>query len=149
MGKVDYSKPPKVFYEEHPSEEFLRSLEETFHAGTVSISCELCGRTTFNSDDRGCFDPGELNELLEQAKKYPEWFVDVDYTVTWGHVDGKQIVIGCPCNGLKKHEDWILDHKYIILRYLAKMVCKNFNEAKTDYDNVFYLAKILEEEKKK
>ena len=99
-----------------PSKEFTDAIR---HAGSLVITCEFCGRTYFCTWGHGDYEKGELEELKKQAEEEPDKYIEVfdDDAASWGHIDGKQFVIGCPCNGARKYEDWILSHRYIIAEY--------------------------------
>lgn len=102
---------------EPPSEMFENAVRS---AGSLVIDCELCGRTHFATLETGPFDEGELEDLRAKAKKDPDRYVeDPGYdSVAWGMVDGKQAVIGCPCNGLRRYEDFIWGNRSVIAAYL-------------------------------
>ncbi len=91
-------------------------------AGSLVITCELCGRTHFATMEEGTFDEGELEELRAKAKKEPNKYIeDPSYdSIVWGYVDGKQAVIGCPCNEMAKFEKLFWENRYLIARYLKK-----------------------------
>ena len=99
-----------------PSEEFCDAL---FHAGTSDGTCELCKREHFNSevinDETGY---NNYEEWAEKAKNEPDKYVDHgDCSVGLGWVDRHQVIYDCPCNLLKKYEDFILNHEELILEF--------------------------------
>lgn len=100
-----------------PSETFENAVRK---AGSLVVDCELCGRTHFATLETAHFDEGELDDLVAKAKKDPDKYVqDPSYdSVPWGTVDGKQAVIGCPCNGLRRYEDFIWGNRFVIAEYL-------------------------------
>lgn len=85
-------------------------------SGIVRDCC--CGRTYFNSSEDYCFEDGELECLLEQSKKDPEKYIEVDYSIGTMEIDGKEIVIGCKCDIAKKYENFILNHAQLLAKYL-------------------------------
>ena len=99
-----------------PSKEFVDAIR---HAGSLVITCEFCDRTYFCTWGNGDYEEGELEELREQAKKEPDKYIEVtdDDAASWGYIDGRQFVVGCPCNSARKYEDWILSHRYGIAAY--------------------------------
>jgi len=118
-----------------PSELFERVI---INAGSLVIDCELCGRTHFATMESGIYGEGELEELLEKAKNNPEKYIqDPSYDmISWGTIDGKQAVIGCPCNGLRKYEDFIWHNRTVILEYLERRTAETLKRAKRDVENV-------------
>lgn len=105
---------------EVPSEIFLKAF--ALGLGSIRGKCECCGRECYQSYERGFFDEGELEELERQAKKEPDKYSDFqDCTVSFGEVDGKQFVFGCPCEmkALFKYELFVWTHRRGIVRYLT------------------------------
>jgi hypothetical protein len=104
----------KASTNQEASEDFMRSIT---NSGTICILCEFCNRTHFVSE--GDFDRGELEKLERYAKEKPDRYIehfDVD-TISWGYLDGKQIVWGCACNSARRYESWIWSHRYAIADY--------------------------------
>lgn len=99
-----------------PSKEFTDAIR---HTGSLVITYEFCGRTYFCTWGHGDYEKGELEELMKQAEKEPDKYIEIfdDDAASWGHIDDKQFVINCPCNGARKYEDWILKHRWIIAEY--------------------------------
>lgn len=122
-------------YSEAPSE-LMESVIRS--AGSLVVDCELCDRTHFATMEPNVFDEGELKDLREKAKKEPDKYIeDSSYdTVSWGKINGKQAVIGCPCNGLKPIEDFIWRSRYVILEYLERRSKERFEDAKRDFETV-------------
>jgi hypothetical protein len=91
-------------------------------AGSIHILCELCGRTHFASATPGYFDEGELEDLLTKKQAEPDKCLEDSGadSILYGHIDGKQAVLGCPCNGLSKYEDFIWRNRDVILSYLER-----------------------------
>ena len=106
-----------------PSPEFEMAVG---HAGTASILCELCGRTNFCEGDWQHFEEGELEKLRQNAEEKPdEYFEHVDCdSISWGTIDGKQAVIGCPCNKLYLYEKLLWNSRYIIADYFGAVAEK-------------------------
>lgn len=108
-----------------PSELFTKSLRG---GGSSSVYCN-CGRThyapsnLYNSEDEEDYDT-MLNECLREQRADPDGIV-IDYEndfVRGYDIDGKTFVDGCPCNGLRKYEDWIWNNKDVIRDYLVLRV---------------------------
>lgn len=67
-----------VFAPEPPSEAF----NSAFRSGSAGIRRECpCGRVTFNYMDSAFFDKGEMERLERAAKKDPDKYIGVDYSV--------------------------------------------------------------------
>jgi len=102
-----------------PSDDFMDAVTS---GGSIVADCELCGRTVFEDDERaGDWELGELERLRENADKEPDKYVGfTDRSVGTGHIDGKQVVTNCLCNGLRRFENFIWSHRHIIADYVAK-----------------------------
>ncbi|HEG43771.1 MAG TPA: hypothetical protein ENH94_06975 [Phycisphaerales bacterium] len=103
------------------SEEFNKVL--TYTGTYISATCEFCGRVHFFSGDMSGWDEyvdgrGQLEVLQKKAEaelgKYIDWG---NVSVAFGHIYGKQYVVGCPCNKLYKYEEFIWDHREMIMEY--------------------------------
>jgi hypothetical protein len=69
--------------------------------------CGLCGRTHFSS------------QVRKKAEQYPEkYFEHPNDSVSWGMIDGKLVVLNCPCDKLAKYEEYIWTNRSFIARYL-------------------------------
>jgi hypothetical protein len=102
-----------------PSEAFEEAFSD--HCGTVSATCELCGRTLFSSDLKSCGDDGEWEDCMKGMEKEPDKFILVDYdSVSLGTIGGRQVILGCPCNGLRPYEDFIWEHRKQIANYMER-----------------------------
>ncbi len=100
-----------VFAPEPPS--------EAFNSGSAGIRRECpCGRVTFNFMDSALFDNGELDRLERAAKKDPDKYIGVDYSVGTLMINGSEWVTGCPCNFGAKIEAWLLAHSQAVAEYL-------------------------------
>jgi hypothetical protein len=99
---------------------------------TIRATCGLCGRECFeDSKTAGTWEEGELEELRQKAHDYPDKFIAMEYVET-GVIDGKEVVVNCPCNMLHHSEEWIWKHRHIIARYLAAITKKKAEEAYTE-----------------
>jgi len=112
-----------------PSDEFMDAVRS---GSSIRRVCSLCGRTCFEDDPTaGDWEKDELEELRENAEKYPDKYVALPRVET-GVIDGKDVVVNCPCNNLRKYEDWIWAHRHIIARYIAKIAQHKAEEAYSD-----------------
>ena len=100
---------------------FIDSLSGS---GSSEIYCN-CGRThyapsnLYDSDDEDDY-MGMLNAALEDQKKDPKGVI-INYEDDFIYakdIDGKTFVVDCPCNGLRKYEDWIWFNRNPIRNYL-------------------------------
>lgn len=99
-----------------PSDIFVDAVTDS--SGIVS-TCELCGRTLFEDDERaGGWEDGELERLRQRAKEEPDKVIPMD-TVRTGQIGGKHVVTNCPCHGLRGYEDFIWVHRHIISQYIS------------------------------
>ena len=110
-----------VIKEHKPSKMFVRSLKG---GGSSSIYC-CCGRmhyapsNLYDSDDEEDYT-SMLDDALAEQSKDPDGIV-INYEDDFIHckdIDGKTFVVDCPCNGLRKYEDFIWDNRDAIREYL-------------------------------
>lgn len=98
----------------------LENFERAFSSGTGScrVTCD-CGKIYFNATDRGCWEPGELDELqrLEQDGKA----ISTDYTIDYIDFEGKQFANGCDCwhSRAIKIMAWLDAHAHKMAEYLS------------------------------
>jgi hypothetical protein len=104
-----------IFHEEKPSE-LLENL--IMHSGSCVIDCEHCGRTHYDGSGE-YMDEGELEDLQQKHRANLEGYCSRDGQPRWGHLDGKQAVIGCPCNIIAVYEDLFWSHRDLICRYIT------------------------------
>lgn len=116
-------------------------------SGSISIICEMCGRTHFGTASPNLFEEGELEELRKKAKKNPGLYLeDSDNDcIGWGIIDGKQVVIGCPCKSLRKYEAFIWTNRHIIMDYLTQRLEEEFTEKRSEFESAQRSAKALKE----
>lgn len=113
-----------------PSDMFLDSLSG-YGLGSDQLTCEWCNRehlcpdTDYNhyNDDECTAEESKARYreyCEEELKKSPDSIVlhyDCD-SVSGHEMNGIFFVIGCPCNGLRRYEDFIWAHKDTIRNYL-------------------------------
>lgn len=112
-------------------------MEDAFRdgVGTSDATCELCGRHVFGGDGTLGYEDGELESLRKKAEKEPDKYHEVSCDgVSLGTIDGKQIVLGCPCNLLRRYEDWIWNHRCKIVKYIKARTLARLNNAKEEAD---------------
>jgi hypothetical protein len=114
------SKKPKL---DPPSEEFADVLCD---GGTPAAECEFCGVTHYVGSGH-YMDEGELECLQQAAKAEPEKYQENNTSdaISFGYIDGRRFVWGCPCNSVRKYEDWINNHRTLILRYFERVRSAN------------------------
>lgn len=115
-------------------------MEHAFiSSGGLSRECH-CGRVHFDdNEESGDWDKGELEGLREKATKEPEKYIG-GTGVTDATVNGQHYVIGCPCNGLRRYEDFLWDHRRHIAEYLAERAKDQKRAADLDHALVGDLA---------
>lgn len=89
------------------------------HCGGCVRTCE-CGITHFNVDYPSDFDEGELEELKEKEKEFPDKYKSGDGSIGTIEIGGRQIVWGCSCEIARQYEDFILGDAIGIAEYLNK-----------------------------
>lgn len=111
-----------------PSREFLKSLEGTGGGGTF-IDC-TCGREHYAIDadhlvsnwDDGDFDEEKFRAtLIERAKEDPDGTIlhhDTD-SVYYVMIDGQPVQPECPCNTLRRYEDFMWSNRGLWKKYLT------------------------------
>jgi len=115
-----------------PSYEFIDAV---VNGCAIVIDCELCGRVHFATwDENAGWEEGELEDLRAKAEKDPDRYIE-DATcssISYGWLNGKQVVDGCPCNRARKIEDWIWSHRDIISKYLKSRIMKMKRQAEME-----------------
>lgn len=116
---------------EEPSIEFKQAL---IHTSSCSILCELCGREHFCNDDKqaGEYSDKDWQKLLDDAERDPDKYQYHDDYIEWGSIDGKQVVVDCPCNRSTRYERWIISHRRIISDFLKARAKRLMEEAKEE-----------------
>lgn len=104
MGKPRKRKFPEPYHGQQPSKVFLELLV----GGTTAHGlCEFCDRDHFFDAPAFEWDDAEYENLIAEHSRDPEATVKHNTHVRIVRVEGKQAVVGCPCNGLRRYEDWI------------------------------------------
>lgn len=103
--------------EKKPSKMFVNSLSG---GGSSLIYCN-CGRQHYapnNYHDEEDYS-AMVNDALEEQKTDPDGTI-INYEddfVYAKEIDGKTFVLDCPCNGLRKYEEWIWGNRDTIRDY--------------------------------
>ena len=87
------------------------------HCGGIVRTCD-CGRTHYNAADSSFFDEGELEDLVEKTKIYPDKYFATDYTITTMEIGSSEIVCGCVCNLAQRWEAVLIEQGQQIAQYL-------------------------------
>jgi hypothetical protein len=77
----------------------------------------------YDSDDEDDY-MNMLNCALAEQKENPDGVV-INYEDDFIHakdLDGKTFVVDCPCNGLRKYEDWMWSNREIFREYFRVRV---------------------------
>lgn len=126
--------------EKPPSDMFVDSIN--YGVGSAYMQCGWCGREHYcpNAD----YEPpyyGIDDDEMEWRRRFEEEFNDNSKGVLL-HYDidgilGKQLnginfVIGCPCNGLSRFEEFIWNERNTIRNYLRKRVEQEYNWAQEE-----------------
>lgn len=133
---------PKIFDSTPPSDEFMDAVR--YGSGIVR-ECEACGRICFEDDESaGSWEEGELERLRENAVKDPDKYLAMD-RVESGRMNGKEVVVNCPCNFLKKYEDFIWAYRHVIAKYIAVRAKQQAEEAYHDEAEAEFLEENVEQ----
>lgn len=125
-----------------PSELFANAV---CNAGTPAATCELCGREHYDALGQN-MDEGELESYEAKHKDNPEKYVPNDGGVSIGHINGVQVVWGCPCNKLARYEKFIWSHRYLIAKYLRDRIQEQIAKVELDIEQCALPQEILPEE---
>lgn len=127
--------PKYEINEKKPSKMFINSLTG---GGASSIYCN-CGRmhyapkNLYDSNDEEDYE-NMLQSALAEQKKDPDGIV-INYEDEFIYakdIDGKTFVVDCPCNGLRRYEDWIWNNRNAIRDYLKHRVEQEFKWAEQE-----------------
>ena len=103
--------------------ETKKACSETFEQAFASNSsgcvrvCE-CGRTNYDYYNTWDWEKNELENLIAKAESEPEKYIGHDYSISTMIVNGKEIVMGCPCNSARPYEDFLISHACQIAKFL-------------------------------
>lgn len=115
-----------------PSDEFMRAF---CGGGTPVQRCDFCGRTNF--DYNGEFmEEGELEGLLRKRSQEPDHYFGQDGGISFGELNGRTLVWGCPCNKTRPYEDFIWSHRLQITEYLKARIADRLRRAQSEADRV-------------
>ena len=109
------------------SEEFERAFG-TRCAGPVR-ECD-CGRTCFDGVNDYDWEDGEFERLEAGERMSPKRYYRMNYAVETMAVAGREIVMGCPCNGAAGYERFIVQHAAQIADFLNARAERLISETK-------------------
>lgn len=118
---------------EPPSHEFLTSFIDS---GGLVVECDYCKRIFFGDRSVGDYEKGEYEKLLALAKKEPDKYFPVDDMTSEARIDGKVYPRGCPCNAIRKHENFVWYYRRQIAQYLNVRAEREHKEAKEQLENL-------------
>ncbi len=129
--------------DEEVTKEFLRSF---ISGGTIAADCDFCGRTIYVDGGLYSFgEPGELQEAIKNCRENPDkflmWYGDVSLEI--GHLDGRQFVVGCPCNKVTPYERFIWNYRWQIADYLRLRTNSLRKNVLLEIDNIASIPKNL------
>lgn len=94
-----------------------RAFEDAFHDGVSGcVRTCACGRTCYDTANSYDWEEGELEKLQQDKNAVP-----LDYACSTMTIDGREYVMGCPCNGARKYEDWLRHYAEKIAAFLVKV----------------------------
>lgn len=127
---------PDLIKQPQVSEEFERAFSA--NTGTSDSTCELCGRRLFGGSGTIGYEDGELEDLRQKAKAEPDKYheFDGDDGVSEGLIDGKRFIFGCPCNRLRRYEDFVWAHRRQIIEYLKKRIGERLQHAQQESEAI-------------
>jgi hypothetical protein len=104
-------------------ENFRQAFSPPFSSIRVLCHCET---TYYDSQDEGCFEPGELDSLRANPKA-----VELDRGTGWVIFEGKEHCWDCACwhERAEKLIAWIDSHAEGIADYLSRERKRKFDEA--------------------
>ena len=116
-GELDkLSRPVKEPMRPKPSDDFVEIVSNGY---SIVADCGLCGRVCFENSEFADWNLGEFDDLMSKRENDPERYVALDRIKT-GIIDGKMAVANCPCNGLRRFENFIWSHRKLIGSYVQK-----------------------------
>lgn len=79
-------------------------------------------------------DEGEYEEYCAKVKTNPAKYREdpENDSIAVGEFGGCTVVWGCPCNGVRKYEDFIWSHRHVIIDYLKRRAKLDLAEAKSN-----------------
>lgn len=82
-----------------------------------------CGRVHFTSaHGHGDYEEGELESLQKKAREQPNKYIEETMfdSIDSIFIDGKSIVVGCPCHEDIRYANWIDRHAIQLAKYLIE-----------------------------
>ncbi len=107
--------------------ERLENFERAFSNGTSTCRalCD-CGRIYYCDADKGCFDEGELEELVNNIDAFA-----VDYSIGYMGFEGREFANACTCwhQRATKIAAWIDGHGRKVAEWLSLEKARKVREA--------------------
>lgn len=117
-----------------PSDMFVNALSG-FGVGSAVIECGFCGREHLCPDSHYENDNDNWKENCEESyKENPDNVVlhyDTD-SISAQEINGTMFVIGCPCNGLYRYEQFIWEERDTIRNYLKARIEQEYQWAQQE-----------------
>lgn len=107
-----------AFHPKPPSDLFIDAVVDS---GSITDTCEFCGRTFFEDDENRDWAEGEFEKLKERNGREPDKCVAIDQIRT-GTLAGKRGVVGCPCNWATPYENFIWGERHMIMKFISAKV---------------------------
>ena len=117
-----------------PSEHFLNAI--SLRTSSLVAECEYCGTTYYGGLRDGDFSEGEFERYEELAEKEPGKYVQVDGFSSRCQIDGREYVWGCPCNAVRRHEEWLWYHRREITEYFKARSAEEFSDVKQENEEI-------------
>lgn len=127
MSAQTKAEQPKMKAEDYPTpptELFQRII---CRGGTPQAECG-CGRIHYEGTGEFMHE-GELSLLTLRHNQEPDRYLPCDGSPSVGSIAGVTYVVGCPCNQLRKVEEFLLMNRATILRYFVEGAETQLDEA--------------------
>ena len=132
-----------IFSEVPASDAFI----EAFSQGSSPVlQCQLCTRVLYNSTGEYMDEENELQNLEKEYEENPEKYIPIDHQIHQGTIEGNQVLMECPCNGIRLFENFIWNNSKRISQYLCERSDKEFKYAQTEKDSAENAKKALNQE---
>lgn len=133
--KKEYKSDPSP-----PSDMFVDSIH--YGVGSAYMECGWCGRehfcpeTSYDPPDFGTEDDSaEWRKHCEESYRDNPGGVVLHYDIdgiSGKELNGINFVVGCPCNGLTRFENFIWNNRATIRNYLRKRIDQEYDWAEQE-----------------
>jgi hypothetical protein len=107
-------------------------FREVFSDGSVcgSMDCEFCNRhyVILGTIE----DPAKVEEMRQLFKTEPDKWIEADEWIETARIDGRTLVVGCPCNILGRYEQFVWRYRQEILAYLGARCADRLESCEVD-----------------